>query len=207
MNLAQAQHYATKIVNWLMPYCAEGPTFLSGISIVIAGSIRRQRPECADVDIVCIPKIEEVKDMLQTVISRKNLLAEFLVSYVGGVPSPGAKILTNGPRQLLIDLPKCQLDLWFADENNFASRLLCRTGSKDHNIWLATRAKRQGKHWKPYEGIEYGGRWIAMESGDVYAGGHLLEFKSEADIYASLDLPFIEPKNRELDYLVKNFGQ
>lgn len=167
-------------------------------------SIRRARPVCNDIDVVCIPKIDEDKDMLGAVISSKNLLAHFLDSYA----SKGtAKILTNGPRQLLMQLPKCQLDLWFADEKTFATRLLCRTGSMQHNIWLASRAKRKGWKWNPYEGILTEGRWITTDAGDEYAGGHLNQFATEEEIYAFLELPFIEPQNRELDYLVKTFGQ
>ena len=77
-----------------------------------------------------------------------------------------------------------------------------------HNIWLASRAKRQGKKWNPYEGILYGGQWQRISEQDVYAGAkQTIQFKSEADLYASLDLPFIEPKNRELDWLVNHFGE
>jgi DNA polymerase/3'-5' exonuclease PolX len=114
---------------------------------------------------------------------------------------------------MIIDLPKCQLDLWFADESTFATRLLCRTGSMEHNIWLASRAKRQGKKWNPYEGILTGGEWrSAMGMPDVYTPPNdcalqLSTFKSEAELYSALDLPFIEPKDRELPFLIKNYGQ
>jgi DNA polymerase/3'-5' exonuclease PolX len=198
MTHAFAKHYAAKIADWLRDEVTRAE---------IAGSIRRDRPTCNDIDIVCIPKIQESKDLFGTVVRRQNLVEYFLINYAG---KNNRAILSNGPKQILIALPKCQLDLWFADEKTFATRLLCRTGSMQHNIWLAGRAKRQGKKWNPYEGILYGGKWRRALGGDEeYIDGQLVQevFKTEADIYASLDLPFIEPKNREIEFLVKNFGQ
>ena len=200
MNLAQAQSYAAKIADWLRDKTER---------IEIAGSIRRDRSVCNDVDIVCIPKFEEIKDMFQTVVGKKNHLFDFMFKYLSdpGNISKGSKGISSGPRQMVVQLPKCQLDLWYADEKNLATRLLCRTGSKEHNVWLASRAKRKGWKWNSYEGILTDGRWIESAAGDDYAGGHLNQFSTEEEIYAFLDLPFIEPKNRELEYLVKNFGQ
>lgn len=203
MTLTQAENYAEKIRNWIMP-CAF-PT-------EVAGSIRRKRPVCNDIDIVCVPKIDERKDMLGEVLERKNLALEFLRDYVKSTPaSRPAKFLSGGHglgegKQALLQLPGCQLDLWFADEKTFATRLLCRTGSMWHNIWLASRAKRKGWKWNPYEGILTDGRWVTTAAGDDYAGGHLNQFATEGEIYAFLDLPFIEPKNREIEFLAKNFG-
>jgi DNA polymerase/3'-5' exonuclease PolX len=47
MQLKEAQQIAQKYVELLRPYCKR---------IEIAGSIRRQRPEVKDIEIVCIPK-------------------------------------------------------------------------------------------------------------------------------------------------------
>lgn len=197
MTHSQAFAYAGKIVLWLRDETSD---------IATVGSIRRGRPICNDVDIVCIPKIDQIKDMFQTVISERNRVTNFLVSYAG---KHNASIQTNGPKQIVIQLPKCQLDLWYADEKNLASRMLMRTGSKDHNVWLATRAKRMNMKWNPYEGILSGGSFWPGESvrANEYVGGKLEQFNSEAEIYARLGLPFIAPENRELDYLIKNFGQ
>ena len=200
MNLPTAKKYAEDILNWIMPHAWPAQ---------VAGSIRRDRPVCNDVDIVCIPKISETRDLFGTVTGNENLLHSFLTGYVA--TSAGRAAFQSGGnmpgKSVILQLPKCQLDLWFADEVTFPTRLMCRTGSMQHNIWLATRAKRQGKKWNPYEGIMYGGQWVRVGDQDVYSGAkQTIQFKSEADLYASLDLPFIEPQNRELDWLVKNFG-
>lgn len=190
MNLASAKNYAEKIQSWIAPYCIE-PS-------VIAGSIRRDRPVCGDIDIVCIPKVEKTVDLFGTVTGERNLLRAFLKDYVAN--NPTAKFQSGGEagKSVILQLPKCQLDLWFATPETLATRLMCRTGSKEHNIWLATRAIQMGMRWNPYEGI-YMGAVGADE-------GKLQRFESEQAIYNALDLPFIRPSNREQSYLVKNFG-
>jgi DNA polymerase/3'-5' exonuclease PolX len=199
MQIKTALAYANKIIFWLEPYVTRAQ---------IAGSIRRERPMCGDVDIVCIPKLKENKTgLFESDVQVENTLLTYLREYIrrgGNDPKAAtkpqwlARLGEPGPEpkwdaeNLLLELPKCQLDLWCANNENFATRLLCRTGSKEHNIWIASRAKAMGGHWNPYKGLTMAGR--------------LVEAPTEEAIYAALKLPFIEPQNRELDYLLKHFG-
>jgi DNA polymerase/3'-5' exonuclease PolX len=201
MNLAIAKDYAEKISIWITPYCQDGVPS-------IVGSIRRQRPICNDIDIVCIPHIVEQTDMFGTVIKTENRLHQFLSDYVE-TSNGNAKFISGGDKPgklILLELPKCQLDLWFATPETFATRMMCRTGSAEHNIWLASRAKRMGVKWNPYEGLFSGGEWRKAGDRDEYLGGTLQQFASETEIYAALELPFIDPKDRELPYLTTHFG-
>lgn len=181
MKLATAQHYAEQIVTWLAPQCER---------IEIAGSIRRGRPVCNDVDLVCIPKTKEEKDIFGKVISTRNLLWETLSAHVGS----GKATFQSGGNQpgklCILQLKKCQLDVYFATPETFATRLVCRTGSKEHNIWLAQRAHACGMEWKPFEGLVWGGK--------------MLQPSSELDLYRNLGVPFIDPKNREQDWIERN---
>ena len=202
MNLAFAQHYAKKIADWISPYCVETEPH-------VVGSIRRLRPICNDVDIVCRPLIVEHKEMFGTVIKTENRLHSFLSDYVE-TSNGNAKFISGGDhpgKLILLELPKCQLDLWFATPETFATRMMCRTGSAEHNIWLATRAKRMGLKWNPYEGIFSGGEWRKAGDRDEYIGGTLQQFADETKIYAALELPYIDPRDRELPYLTSHFGQ
>ena len=195
MNLATAQHYADKLLAWIQPYVDRAD---------LAGSIRRQRAVCNDVDIVCIPQIKEERDLFGAVVARTNRLHQFLGEYVED--SDGRATFQSGGdtpgKCVIIQLPKCQLDLWFATQDTFATRMLCRTGSKEHNIWLASRAKARGWKWNPYEGLIMGGLWI----NDDYVGGDMHRLYTEEGIYAALGLPFIEPQHREIDVLIHRFG-
>lgn len=188
--LATALAYAHHIVKWLGPFCER---------IEVAGSIRRRRPTVGDVDIVCIPRCaeREVKvDMFTTIKARTNLCLQELVRYVresGGRASWLGREGKPGPepkadaKYALLQLPKVQLDVWFADEGTWATRLLCRTGSVQHNIWLCDRAKLFFGHWQPYEGLRIRGQDVQAES--------------EEDIYRALKLPWIPPERREAQFL------
>ena len=86
-----------------------------------------------------------------------------------------------------------QIDLFFAypatadllesTPGNWGSVLLCRTGSRQHNIYLVERAKSLGLVWNPYRGVLDNGRVIASET--------------KEEIFAALKLDFIPPQNRE----------
>jgi DNA polymerase/3'-5' exonuclease PolX len=205
MDFSTASKYAVQIVNWLSPYCHR---------LEIAGSIRRNRPQCADIDIVCIPKITEEKDMLGTVIGRANHCLQFLQSYVGDdvrrLKPSGARFISGGERegkQVILQLPKCQLDLWFADAATFENRLLLRTGSKEHNAWLATRAQDYGLHWFIYYGFVRDTNVTSGMTGEqALDDGLLLPVNSEADIYRHVGLDFIPPEYRQIDWLTKNIN-
>jgi DNA polymerase (family 10) len=163
MKLATAQHLATRIVEELQPYC---------FKIETAGSIRRGLAEVNDIDLVLIP-------------SNPSALRDRVLRY--------ATPIQDGPLNLLVRLQNgVQLDIFMAHgetrdlleakPTNWGSLLLCRTGSKEHNIKLAQRASRLGLQWKVYEGI--------------FRGRELIASATEEEIFKALELPYIEPKDR-----------
>lgn len=178
MNLTTAQHYAMHIVAWLRPHCER---------IEMAGSIRRARPVCNDVDIVCIPKVHETRDMLGEIVDRVNLVHAHLLAeraagkcrIDSGADSPGDL--------MILQLSKCQVDVFFAVDETLITRLICRTGSKEHNIAMAERAKQLGGHWNPSRGLDLGHGNIPLAT--------------EADFYTALNLPFIKPADREQQFV------
>jgi DNA polymerase (family 10) len=117
MRLQIAESVASTIVKLLEPYCER---------IQVAGSIRRCKPECHDIDIVLIPK-----DHWNLNIALKK---------IGTQKKSGEKIsqfITAGGHQV---------DIYFATEETWATLLLIRTGSKESNIRLCSEAKKRG--WK-----------------------------------------------------------
>jgi DNA polymerase/3'-5' exonuclease PolX len=205
LPLLQAQHHANALCDWLRPYCDPN----TGSVITVAGSIRRQRPHVNDIDLVCIPTLTETKDLMGEVISRHYPILDFLSDYIrkanpihsqtdslphfiSGWDLDRADKSTqklSAPSQVIIWLPKirCQLDLWLADQTTYATRLLMRTGSKEHNIWLCERAASLGGHWNPYEGVTINRVKIPTPN--------------EESLYAALQLKYIEPIHRERDWL------
>lgn len=175
MNLATAQHYAEKIQEWISPYAER---------VAVAGSIRRRRPHCNDVDLVVIPKITEHKDLLGEIISRDNQVAFFLTNYLDATQD--ARVISGAgadPEQISVQLPKVQLDIFFATERTWATRMLMRTGSKEHNIYLIERAKTLGLVWRPTLGVMSGTKFLHTEH--------------EEDIFSALQLDYVPPERRE----------
>lgn len=171
MNYSQALRYAGAIAAELLPWCDE---------IAIAGSIRRERPVVNDIDLVILPKPGKLD-----LIKGRCLLR-------GHVVTDGEQ--NSIYRYRLSDGTELQLDLFFArlpqrdllayEPTNFGSLLLCRTGSKEHNIFLVEHAKRMGLVWRPYAGV-------------FDAEGKCLAAETEAEIFRALDLEFIAPPMRE----------
>lgn len=176
MTLVYAQRCADRLLDWLMPYCE---------LVRVAGSIRRGRPEPNDIDLVAIPKIDFERDLLGQPVRTRNLAENAIRMRAGEEHWELGKC---GPQYMVWVAKGVQVDLWFATPGTWGTLLLCRTGSKEHNIWLAQRAKVAGGHWNPHHGLTiHGGTVGAME----------------VDIYEALGLQYIEPENREAGKLPK----
>lgn len=166
MPLSRAEAVAEKIVAALEPFCER---------IEIVGSIRLRRPDVGDIDLVILPKACQL-DAIKVRCS-----------------SPGITVLTNGSQNFLFVWNGIQVDIFFArpDESdlldmrpgNFASLLMCRTGSKQHNIWFCRKALEHGCCWDPYQG--------------VYRGKELLPCETERDLYQAIGQDYIKPEARE----------
>lgn len=165
IDLKSATEKAGKVVEILAPFCAR---------IEIAGSIRRRRPEVGDIDLVIEPKP-----------GKRRYIRDRCLSW-------HPAIIEDGQINLLFKVKGIQIDLFFADEpgrdlfaepGNFGSLFICRTGSKDFNIWLCNRATAMGLHWNPYRGVVQKGKIIASQT--------------EEAVFKALGLDWIKPEERE----------
>lgn len=155
MELEVAQKIANEVVKRLSPFCRR---------IEIVGSIRRRRPVPNDIDICLIPS-----DLWA-------LHAELMK--MGQVKMSGAKII-----RVMIGIR--QVDIYVCEPETWGITLLVRTGSAEHNIKLAARAKRMGLHFSVARGLE-------NEMGEVIAG------QTEEEVFSALGLGYIQPVKREL---------
>jgi DNA polymerase (family 10) len=168
--LANARRLAQKIVGELSPFCEK---------IEIAGSIRRERPIVADIDIVMIPKPGKMPRILERCAQNMNL------------DSGGRRPDPNNVTFMGIGV---QLDLFFAHgeivdlvsttPTNWGAVLLCRTGSVQHNVQLCARARAKGLKFAPYRGV-------------VSSRDKIVASETEEDIYAALGLKWRHPRERE----------
>ncbi len=171
--LARATKIAARVAAELAPFCSR---------IEVAGSIRRQRPQVGDIDLVLVAS------------SRKAIEARVTAR---------CRLEKCGDQYLVARMADgTQLDLWFAHDGapverdifgaplgrqrpaNFGSLLFCRTGSAGHNVFLVEAAKRRGLVWNPTWGVY------------DRAGANIASAREE-DIFDALGLPFTPPEHRE----------
>jgi DNA polymerase (family 10) len=97
---------------------------------------------------------------------------------------PGvAQLLAKGEDKVSVKLQNdLQVDVRLLDRESYGAALQYFTGSKEHNVVLRERAKKRG--WKL---SEYG----------LFKGEKVLASRTEKEIYAKLDLPWIPPELRE----------
>jgi len=190
--LATAQKIAELIRSELAGYCAQ---------IEIAGSVRRQRPHCSDIDLVLLPK-----DGLRPEIEARVRA------------NPNTRVIKSGPQIVQLLLANgVQVDLYMARTaindlagyipGNFGMRLLAMTGSREHNVWLAELAKQKGYHFAPYKGLMRGGRYAITKPAGAgsakptveYLDGEVWRGESELEILRALGLGWIPPEAREID--------
>jgi DNA polymerase (family X) len=146
--------------------------------IVPAGSYRRRRETIGDLDLLAETDTpDEVVDTFCRLPSVEAVLGR-------GLHKAAVRIGGRGP----------QVDLMVMRPGQAGTYLIHFTGSKEHNVRL--RAMARDKGWSL---SEYGFARID-EAGEIIAadqGGELRVFATEAEAYAFLGLPFIEPELRE----------
>jgi DNA polymerase (family 10) len=152
---------ANEVKNKVSNYCER---------IDVVGSTRRQRTKVHDVDFVVLAsdagwlKIgEELKNLKAQTSCAGCVVIKALVPY----------------RNVLF-----QVDFYRAKSTTFGINQLVRTGSADHNMWLASYAISKGMRVKYSEGI--------LKDGVVVAG------ETEEGVFAALELPCPMPKDREV---------
>ncbi|MGH9780350.1 MAG: DNA polymerase/3'-5' exonuclease PolX [Candidatus Acidiferrales bacterium] len=142
-------------------------------SVTPAGSLRRGKETIGDLDFIVIPAGK---------YSQKSVDAIF--DHILKFP-PIQQILAHGENKISFLLPNgMQVDVRAIPPESYGAALLYFTGSKEHNVVLRGRANTMG-----YTLNEYA--LTTLKGGKTVAG------KTEAEIYAKLDLPYIEPELRE----------
>lgn len=138
--------------------------------IEIAGSIRRQKSKIHDIDFVVVAKSDsewqKINEKLKQLKAKPNCSGNSVIKAF--VPCPGGLF---------------QVDFYRAKPSTFGIHLLVRTGSANHNMWLAGHTFSKGMRLKYSEGLIKDGVTIAGEI--------------EQGVFAALDLPCPIPSKRE----------
>jgi len=157
-------HYALELAEkykaMLAPHCER---------IEIAGSIRRMKVECRDIELVAIPKPYEI-----------GLFASGIATVVNQWQKVKGELPCYYTQRLLPEGIK--LDLFFAEPGNFGFQYAIRTGSAEysHNVL--------GFGWT------YAGYFA--EHGYLYKLGVKHEIREESDLFDLIGIPYVEPTMR-----------
>lgn len=153
--------------------------------VEIAGSLRRQRETVGDIDIVAIPKpggavkIGAALRDLHCGAANDFRAGDKLQSAVVGHGRYG--LCGPGGRQER----EVQVDIYFATPENFGMLMVVRTGSAQHNVWMAKLAQRLN-------------RKFAAGSGVLDRDGNVLGSRTEEEVFGAFRLTVPAPDMREI---------
>lgn len=146
----------------------------------VAGSLRRQRPEVGDIEILAIPRCEGGIDFLDKAV--KHLIFNGILDYrrnKRGHPmyGPQNKYLIHVASGIAVDIFSTTEEAWHV-------ALVIRTGPKESNVAIATAAQRKGWRLKAY------GDGFDTPNGPIRC-------HSEREVFELVGLPFREPEDRK----------
>lgn len=172
--IARIRPIAEEIVETLSPYCDP---------IVIAGSLRRERPSIGDIEIVCLPKYDEEADLFGNVVNQVSLVDRFFNDRT--CPYKGLEL--NGPQMKKFRFKNLiNVDLFLPKSpDHWGAILFVRTGSSQFNLWVMGVVQRRARTY--------------FEKGRLHRDGQLLATPTEEDVFRELGLPYIPPNMRD-DY-------
>ncbi|MCW3994522.1 MAG: hypothetical protein NWE98_00025 [Candidatus Bathyarchaeota archaeon] len=162
LSLQEAEKTAAQLKTALSIHC---------LKIEVAGSIRRQKTTVHDIDFVAVTKTDKewqkITDTLKRMKAKLNCQGNSLIKAI--LP------LQNG---------LFQVDFYRAKPTTFGIHLLIRTGSAEHNMWLAAQAIAKGMRLKYSQGL--------IQNDTVVAG------ETEQAVFEALGLPYPPPTQREI---------
>ncbi|MBZ5702112.1 MAG: hypothetical protein LAN84_09715 [Acidobacteriia bacterium] len=185
---------ADKIVEGLAPHCER---------IEIAGSLRRLRPTIGDIDLVAIPRFASKSSLFGPVPLAETDFMAALLDFaedddgISRANCMGDKIVRFKTRwEKSGSAGEIQVDCYLATPESWATLLLIRTGSAEHNIWLAQRAKAcGGKLHADGSGLEVPGQYDPLAQRVV--NSRVIRAQTEEEIFKALGLPLPLPADRE----------
>jgi DNA polymerase/3'-5' exonuclease PolX len=182
---AAALAVAGELCRALKEHCEDG-------RMIVAGSLRRRKATVKDVEIVYVSKSIEIMDGLFDV-KRMPAVDNHLIQLLGtGVlamrKNVNGSTMWGAKNKLAVHVASgISVDLFATTEEAWFNYLVCRTGGKDSNTEIATRAQDMGWQWNPY------GPGFSKRTGLGIATETML---SERAVFEFVGLPYREPWER-----------
>ena len=162
LDLSEAENIAIQIKSAICSHCDR---------LEIAGSIRRKKPMVHDIDLVAVAKNDAEWRKINEELKR-------LKAKPGCAGNSIIKAYLPCQERLF------QVDVYRAKPSTFGVQLLIRTGSAEHNMWLAAYAISKGMRLKYSEGL--------IKENTAIAG------EDEKGVFTALGLLYPLPTEREI---------
>lgn len=199
MQLEIAREIAEGLVLHMAPHCDR---------IEIAGSIRREKPDVRDIEIVCIPttrtqqrvvglfgETEDVQTNLLYEWAQQRCTRQWITWVKTGTRSRVEWNIKPDGKQWRASVEalgqQIYLDVFLTTPEQWGTIYLIRTGSSDFNTALMAHAKRIGR---------------PCAEGYFSVCDVRCEAREEADVFDLLGLRYVEPKQRINGHDVKKRG-
>ena len=180
---SEAWPLAVTLMDELAPACER---------IIIAGSLRREKPTVGDIELLYIPTVrpEPNPDSLFGDLIEVNY-ADRVIARLEKNGTLGRRLSSNGhtafgqKNKLMVYLPTgIPVDLFSTTAEAWFNYLVCRTGPAESNVAICDAAIERRMQWAPY-GI-----------GFVRPNLPPLVVHSERDVFEFVGLPYLEPNQR-----------
>lgn len=168
MELSQAKYIADGVVSKLAPFCDR---------LAIAGSVRREKAEVGDIEVICIVKKVALKDIFDNKIGEQPVkgFCDVVNAWTKVKGDPTGKYTQRIlPEGIKLDLFMTTVDAW-------GYIMVIRTGSVEFSKKVAARWVKFG-----YNGVD----------GMLNDGRRPVPIYSEMALFNLLGIPWIEPKDR-----------
>lgn len=168
---AKARKWADQLCERLLPACQR---------IEIAGSVRREKPECGDLEIVVIPDGQAFNQLLAKWLDEKRI-THISPKQRWGEKQKSFTFTTNVGSTVQVDIFICTPYTWGV---NF----MLRTGSADFSRRMVTPRGDYRKGLMPEQ--------YHFEEARVWLGGTALDTPEEDDIFKLWGIDYILPQLR-----------
>jgi len=177
--LAEAKAQAVNILGCIRDHCER---------IEIVGSVRRDKQEVGDIELLFVPKMvsERVDLLTDRGVPATDALFDRLLDLRAISKRPNVNgQFTWGPLNKLAQLEPSGLacDFFATTRANFFVSLVIRTGPKDFNVRMIQTAAKHGVKVHAYGGLE-------DENGPI-------PISSEAEVLSICGIPWTEPRDRK----------
>jgi DNA polymerase/3'-5' exonuclease PolX len=198
MNYPTAKKFADRIVELFTPQCD---------IVHIAGSIRREKKEVKDIEIVCIPKREFIQtDLLggghwKRVTGFTDALLQIQDRVVKGNP--------EGRLMQIVLKGGAVLDLFMPQKDDFYRQFAIRTGSAEYSSFVIAHNWKLKGWCGTHDGLrlreqclqQKSGNWVAIVPEPTLPP----VWQSEQEFFEWLGVEYVHPSKREIPKLLNAY--